>query len=335
MKRIGRLFDQLTSRENLLAAVWRASRGNQQHLEVQRFRMSLDERLREIVVGIELETLEFETYREFEVRDTKTREIRAPSFRDRVIHQALIGVVGPVLELGAIHHSYACRLGRGQHAALRQARYWTRRGDWYGKIDVRKYYDSVDHEIVREKLSRRFREQRLLRLFDRLLASWAVAPGKGLPIGALTSQYLANFYLDGFDAGMKASGLCHRYMRYLDDIVVWQHEKLLPAVRECAATLLQPLRLEMKHGGEWNRASRGIPFLGFVIYPDRMRLGRSARRRLGRKYALARREFKRGLLTEREFQETCTSLFAHAQFGDDRAWRQALLLRQPLPESLG
>jgi retron-type reverse transcriptase len=335
VKRVGRLFDRLISRENLLAAVWRASRGRQQQLDVTRFQNALDDNLNEIASAIENETLQFQPYQEFEVRDTKTRQIRAPSFRDRVIHHALIGVVGPVLERGAIHHSYACRLGRGQHAALRQARRWTRRGDWYGKIDVRKYYDSVDHEILRGKLSRRFRECRLLRLFDRLLASWTVTANKGLPIGALTSQYLANFYLDEFDVRMKASGLCHRYLRYMDDIVVWQDEPLLSDVRAYATGVLGDLRLEMKHGGEWNRALRGIPFLGFVIYPDRIRLGRMARRRLGRKYASARRDFQDGGLTESQFQETCTALFAHAEFGDDLAWRQSLLLRQPLSESLG
>ncbi len=335
MKRVGGLFDQLASRENLLAAVWRATRAKRSRSEVRTFQLALDQQLDEISAAIQGETLHFETYREFEVRDTKTRQIRAPSFRDRVIHQALIAVVGPVLEQGAIVHSYACRRGRGQHAALRQARRWTRRGDWYGKIDVFKYYDSVDHEILRVRLARRFRERRLLRLFDRLLASWNVAPGKGLPIGALTSQYLANFYLDAFDAGMKASGLCRRYMRYMDDIVVWQDEASLSSLRECAVGLLRQLRLEAKHEGEWNCVQRGIPFLGFVVYPDRVRLGRQARRRLGRKYANARRDFRDGAIPESQFQDICTSLFAHAQFGDDLAWRQALLLRQPTPNEIG
>ena len=83
----------------------------------------------------------------FAVRDTKTRTIHAPTFRDRVVHHAMIRVTGLVFESGALFHSCACGQGRGQHAAIATARAWTRRTDWYGKMDVRKFYESVDHQI--------------------------------------------------------------------------------------------------------------------------------------------------------------------------------------------
>jgi hypothetical protein len=325
MKRIGGLFEQICDRNNLVKAAWSASREKRDRPEVRSFLDSLDTRLNQISQGLSNSNYPFQPYHSFEVRDTKSRTIRAPAFQDRVVHHAIIHVVGPVFERGAIDHSYACRTGRGQHKALRQAADWTRRTSWYGKIDIHKYYDSVDHQLLFDRLSRRFREKRLLNLFADLLSSWQSIPGKGLPIGALTSQYLGNFYLDAFDISMRSSGLCHRYVRYMDDIIIWSDEKQLPAIRSLAERSATELKLTIKHGGEWNRCQFGVPFLGFIIYPDRIRLGRQGRRRLRGKFATIRRQFDTGKLSEDDFQRRCTSLFAHAKFGDDVAWRRAVL----------
>ncbi len=325
MKRIGQLFERVLSRENLLLAACNAGRGKRTRPYVKSFFTDLDDRLRGLQAELQSGRFRFEPYQAFEVRDTKTRTIHAPSFRDRVVHQAIISVTGPVFENGAIAQSYACRLGKGQHVALRQAATWTRRTLSYGKIDVRRFYDSVDHARLRQRLARRFREQRLLKLFDSLLASYESSPGKGLPIGALTSQYLGNFVLDEFDARMKASGWCGKFVRYMDDIVIWAGADDLPKIRALADVTLNAMGLRMKQGGEWNRCSRGIPFLGFVIYPDRVRLGRMGRQRLRRKWGHVQSEFRDGRIPEYELQQRCTSLFAHAAHGDDLAWRRVVV----------
>lgn len=221
MKAVGNLFDRIADRSNLITAVWAAAREKRDNSDIREFLANIEQQVNQIASSLISGRFEFQSYTSFSVRDTKTRIIQAPTFRDRVVHHAIINVAGPIFERGAFHHSYACRTGKGQHAALIQAQAWTRRTLWYGKMDIRRYYDSVDHDVLRQRLQRRFREHRLLNLFDQLLASWSVADGKGLPIGALTSQYLANFYLDAFDANMKASGMCPRYLRYMDDIVVW------------------------------------------------------------------------------------------------------------------
>ena len=202
MKRIGGLFDLIPQRENLARAAWAAAQGKRDRPEVRAFFADLDARLAHISHALRSGTFAFSGYRSFAVRDTKSRTIHAPAFADRVVHHAIIGITGPVFEKGALEHSYACRRGRGQHAALRQAAAWTRRADHFGKIDVRKFYDSIRHDVLFRLLERRFREQRLLDLFAALLASYTHLPGQGLPIGALTSQYLGNFMLDRLDQGI-------------------------------------------------------------------------------------------------------------------------------------
>jgi retron-type reverse transcriptase len=327
MKRMGVLFDFLVDRNNLVHAAWRAALGKRDRAEVQSFFAHFEDEVSRMGEQLRAGDYCFSPYRCFPVRDTKKRTIHAPTFGDRVAHHAIIGATGKVFETGALVHSYACRRGKGQHAALRQAAVWTRRSDWYGKMDVAKFYDSVDHDILRRLLERRFRERRLLALFDRLLDSYEASPGKGLPIGALTSQYLGNFYLDEFDRRMKATGLAHRYLRYMDDVVVWGTPATLRILRAAAREILATLGLHLKHGGEWNRCERGIPFLGFVIYPDRLRLGRQGRRRLRRKTRQLERAWQNEEISEQELQARGTSLFAHALWGDDVAWRRVVVSR--------
>lgn len=325
MRRVGGLFDRICSRENIVAAVWRAAKGKRERPEIRQFLNRADDEINQITHQLASCADCFQRYRTFAVRDTKTREIHAPTFHDRVIHHAIVAVAGPVLEMGALHHSYACRKGRGQHAAIDQARQWTRRSFWYGKIDVRRYYDSINHDKLRWLLERRFSERRLLKLFNNLLRSYETLPGRGLPIGALTSQYLANFYLDEFDRRMKATRLVPRYVRYMDDIVLWSTRDGLNEIRQIATDELAHLKLTMKDGGQWNRCVRGLPFLGFVIYPDRVRVNKNGRRRLRKKLRAVRREFSCGRIDETELQQRLSSLFAHVRHGDDLAWRQAVL----------
>jgi RNA-directed DNA polymerase len=325
MKRIGGLFDSIWDHQNLVASFYLAARGKRRCGEIDHFRANLQRELRDVALSIRDGSFTFGPYRSFSVRDTKTRQIKAPTFRDRVVHHAIIRVAGPIFEQGAISDSYACRTGRGQHLALKRAAAFTRRNPWYGKIDIRRFYDRVDHQIVRQRLRCRFREARLLGLFDRLIDSYCVEPGMGIPIGALTSQYLGNFYLDAMDSRLKASGLCRHYVRYMDDTVIWGDESTLRQIRPLVFEAVAAIRLDIKHGGEWNRCSRGVPFVGFVVYPNRVRLGREARKRLRRQWNRLRKRFDDGLLSEAEYQNRSTALFAHARHADDVAWRRSLL----------
>lgn len=327
MKRIGGLFERIPLRETLAHAAWAAAAGKRDRAEVRAFFAGWENEALKLSGDLRAGRYRFGPYRAFPVHDTKTRTIHAPSFRDRVVHHAIIAVCGPVFEKGALLHSHACRRGHGQHVALRQARHWTRRAGWYGKIDVVKFYDRIEHGVLRRLLARRFRETRLLALFDRLLDSYGTIPGHGLPIGALTSQYLGNFLLDEFDRAIKSTGMAHRYLRYMDDIVIWGDRATLGRLRPVARDALARLGLEMKHGGEWNRCGQGVPFLGFVVYPDRLRLGRQGRQRLRRNLRGLEEAWREGTISESERQARATSLFAHARCGNDLAWRRMAIER--------
>lgn len=326
MKPVGGLFDRITTHETVAAAVWRAAQGKRGRSEVRAFIERADSVIATLVEALASGRFHFDGYRAFPVRDPKTRIIHAPSFRDRVVHHAMIAVTGPVFERGASDRSHACRVGRGQHAALSPVRHWLRRDDWFLKLDVARYYDSIPHGRLEERLARRFRERRLLQLWNRLIDSYACRPGHGLPIGALTSQYLGNFFLDEIDHFILERLRIPRFCRYMDDLILIADRETLVQAKASVGERLEAMGLQIKGDGVLNRAALGVPFLGFTLYPDRIRLDRRGRRRLGRK--LRALETGSGShLDEAERTARANALFAHARWADDVAWRRAVCRR--------
>lgn len=324
MKQVGGLFWRIWDPVHLVDAAHRAARGKADRVEVRQFLAALSSEVRQISEGLQSGSWRFGGYRQFQIRDPKTRTIHAPPFRDRVVHHAIMSATGPTFERGAIRSSHACRKGRGLDAALRDVRVWVRTGDWFLKADIARYYDSVDHLILRDLLGRRFRERRLLALFEQLLESYSVTNGKGLPLGALTSQYFGNFFLDPFDHHVLETLRMPRYVRYMDDMVFLGTRAEVLRARDEGVRWLADVGLSWKGGGCINRAELGIPFLGFTVYPDRLRLNASGRRRLRRRWHAVERDFVRHPVTPVQLQARATALFAHAMRGDDVRWRQTV-----------
>jgi len=323
MKATGGLFPEIATHQNLAAAVWRAAQGKRRRREVCAWIDDLDQNLAELSAKLRSGAFRFSPYRSFRIRDPKTRVIHAPPFGDRVVHHALIGVTGPVFEKGGFEHSYACRKGKGQHAALEQVRQWLQPDSWFLKMDVVKFYDSIRHDDLLRQLHRRFREKRLLALWECLLGSYETAPGLGLPIGALTSQYLGNFVLDPMDRVIQNTANV-RHCRYMDDFLVVGDRASLLRARSAAEIALARIGLAIKHHGVINQARFGAPFLGFTLYPDRSRLNAAGRQRLRRRC----RELSRNLRREARpatpaEMDSLRSQFAHAAWSSDRNWRLA------------
>ena len=257
----------------------------------------------------------------------KERVICAAPFRDRVVHQAIVQVVEPLFEPGFIFDSYACRKGKGTHAAVDRVAAWARRYRWALKLDVQKYFPSIDHEIARQRLARRLDCARTLDLFARILASWQSdeAPRRwfagddlftplrrkrGLPIGNLTSQFLANVVLDAVDHAVKDEFGARAYARYCDDLVVLGDDVvLLRAAREVIDAELAALRLSCHpHKTHLFPVAQGIPWLGFLVCDDRVDLRPAAVSALRRR----RRAFDHRLRRDRASRTTVVASVAAA-----------------------
>ncbi len=218
-------------------------------------------------------------YIAFYVRDPKLRHIHKASVRDRVFHQALFFVLYQVLDKLFISDSYSSREKRGTHAGsnrLEKFLYkithnWTNSA-YVLKCDVRKFFDSIDHEILFLLIKKQITDEKTLELIQTVLQSFEKSPGKGLPLGNVTSQLFANVYLNELDQFVKHTLKVKCYARYCDDFVIVNQSRtvLENYISKIRNFLLNELKLDLHPNKiSLRKARRGIDFLGYIVLPHR------------------------------------------------------------------
>lgn len=318
MKRFGGLFDAIATRENLELGFVKAARGKSTRADVIEFRRELDRNLSELLEQLVRERVCVGDYRTFDIRDPKPRRICAPAFGERVLHHAIMNVVEPCFEKVALFDSYACRHGKGALRAIRRAQQFAREHPHWTSFDVEKFFDSIPHAELVARLAGKFKDRRLLALFEQIIVSYSTSPGRGLPIGALTSQHFANFYL-----GILDHELCDRrrqqgYVRYMDDAVLFASDGKAARVlwRRIDAFLRAELGLRLKEPLRTGPTYRGFDFLGFRVRPDTIRLSRRARSRLRRRAGNWWADHARGALTDDEAAVRGQAVLSRLEWGD-------------------
>lgn len=228
----------------------------------RRFLSSTEEGL--VSVGERIRNLEGPSgrFHEFDILDPKPRRICGPCFEDRVLQHAVFAVAGGAFETLLHPHVCACRKGLGTQAALALAIERTQGYRWFLKLDVRHYFETVPRARLRSSLRSVTEDERSLRLLDLLVEAWQPGAERGLPIGALSSQYFANHYLRELDRGLARAG---GYVRYMDDMVVWGDDanELRHLAREARETAVG-LGLTLKDP-VLQRCEMGLPFLGMRL----------------------------------------------------------------------
>lgn len=323
MKRTGRLFEQVIRRATLRLALSMALRGKRDRPETRRFTRDVERQLARIQDELASGTFVFGKYHQFLVHDPKLRVITAPIFRERVVHLALMHVCGPTFERWLIDDTFACRVGKGRSAALRRAGHFMKRYDHYLELDIRKYFDSISQlELVR-RLERLFKDRRLLETFEKSITSFRGSIGVGVPIGSLTSQYFANFYLGWFDRQVKERYRIRGYVRYMDDMILWSHSvtELRDLRSRLRDFLRENLRLELKGYPSINRTEHGVDFLGCRLWRNHIALSRRSRVRFRRKLALLSKLHEEGRISDRERQQRETAMVAFATAAGVKSWQ--------------
>ncbi len=321
MKRAGNLWPAILERENLLRAYHLAARGKRGKMDVRRFAADFDQNIDRLRAGMADGSFVVGGFHVFKVYDPKERTIHAARFEERVFHHALMNLCEPVLERQAVCHTYACRRGKGRLRAIAAAERAARRCGWYLKLDIRKYFDSVPHAPLLAGLRRVFKDRTVLAWLERIVRSHETSPGRGLPIGSLTSQHLANFFLSGLDRCCQQQAGVVAYVRYMDDFVCWSADKasLLAAGRAIEAMVGQELGLALKHPPCPQRTGLGMDFLGYRIFPGHTTLSRRSKIRYRRKVRVLGRLDEAGRIGERGLQERLEALTAFCR--PVRSWR--------------
>lgn len=271
------LYNQICDYRNLELAFRKASKGKTKKQYVKNFEADLERNLLNLRDELEGHTYSPKPLSTFILRDPKTRRISRSDFRDRVVHHALCNVIEPIFEKVFIFDSYANRKGKGSIKAIERFEIFSRkcsknfsRACFVLKADIRKYFDSVDHKILLSVIQSRVSDERVLWLCREIIHNFHKSPGKGMPLGNLTSQFFANVYLNEFDQFVKHELKVKYYVRYVDDFVIFSESiKYLDAVcRKIGSFLMKRLKIQLHP--EKSRVlniQRGIDFLGMRIFP--------------------------------------------------------------------
>ena len=276
MKRVGHLWEQMIDKNNMELAILNATRRKRGKKRVEAVRADVSSYADELIAL--LESGEFvpsppNTFDRFDGIRGKWRSIASPRlFPDQCIHWAAMQVLSPILMRGFYEHSYASLPKRSNlQAAQYIQKCMRRRKTKYAlQIDIRHFYQHIDHGILKVQLARKVKDRRFLALLGAIIDGYA----EGLPIGYYTSQWLANFYLTDFDRKVTADKACQCYVRYMDDMIVLSSNKR--ALRKLLVQMilwLDQLGLEVKPNWQiYKTDSRPVDFAGYMVTPEHMRM---------------------------------------------------------------
>lgn len=299
---------------NLYLAYSKARIGKGSTSGVKNFEMSLDENIYRLSEELVSGTYVISAYETFFIYEPKERLIFRLPFRDRVIQHAIVNVLGPIWSSIFISHTYACIKGRGIHAVVRQLKNDLKNIEETAfclKIDIRKFYPSIDHDILKSIVRKKIKDFRLLKLLDNIIDS---APG--IPIGNYLSQFFANLYLSYMDHWLKEVKKVRYYYRYADDIVILSGEKqyLHDLSQDINDYLRTNLKLELKKNYQvFPVDKRGIDFVGYVFRHTHILMRKAIKKNLCRKAAklnklnISNAEYKRRLSPNLGWAKHCNS----------------------------
>ncbi len=317
MKRIGNLYDQICTLENLELADEKARRGKLRSHGVKKHDKNRTENIKNLREALLNGTFRTSKYDVFTIYEPKKREIyRLPYFPDRIVHHAVMNVLEPIWTSIFTADTYSCIKNRGIHAAakkvLKALREAPETTTYCLKIDIRKFYPSIDHDVLKGIIRRKLKDKRLLALLDEIIDS-----ADGVPIGNYLSQYFANLILAYFDHWIKEEKRVKYYFRYADDIVILAPDKAyLHSLLKEIKQYMSELKLEVKDNWQvFPVASRGIDFLGYVFFHTHTRMRKGIKQRLCKRIGKLN---KRKTLTEEEFKRNVCSWWGWAKYCDSK-----------------
>ncbi len=299
MKRIGNLYDRIYALDNLYLAYDKAKSGKSKTYGVIHFEKGLEDNMLQIQAELKDETYRTSEYDIFTIHDPKEREIYRLPFRDRIVQHAIMNILEGIWTSVLISHTYSCIKGKGIHGALRHIRRDLRvqnETEYCLKMDIRKFYPSINHDVMKAIIRKKIKDIRLLRLLDGIIDS---APG--VPIGNYLSQFLANLYLSYFDHWLKEAKKVKYYYRYADDLVILAEskEELHQLRQDIQAYLSNNLKLDLKKNYQvFPVESRGLDFIGYVFYHTHILL----RKRIKKNFCRCVAKLNKKVLSAKEYK---------------------------------
>jgi len=347
MKKYKNLFDQITSFENLLFAFYKARERKRNKPNVAAFEAHLERELFRLRDELASGTYLPGVYRTFYIREPKLRMISAAPFRDRVVHHAIVRVLEPLFEKTFVYDSYANRSGKGTHAGIRRCQQYTALYPFVLKCDIQKYFPSIDHAVLKALIARKIGCRQTLDLLHLIIDGSNPQeqvsdyyPGddlfsplqcrKGLPMGNLTSQFLANVYLSPLDHFVKETLRAKGYARYVDDFVVFSPDKheLHDWKDQIRHYLAEHLRLTLHwHKSIVQPTAVGVNFLGQRVYPDYRIIHHDGRKRFWHRLDQQTGRYLQGKLPPADLEARINAQMGHIKQANTRRMQRRVIDR--------
>lgn len=316
-------FEDIISADNLLSAWQDFVRGKRHKADVQLFSRNLIENILSLRSELANGAYKHGGYHAFAICDPKPRQIHKASVRDRLLHHAIYRLLYPFFDKTFIADSFSCRIDKGTHKAINRFRefaYQASRNNtktcWVLKCDIRKFFANIDHGVLLQLLQNHIPDKSIIDLLERVIKSFETAPGKGLPLGNLTSQLFVNIYMNEFDQFVKHKLKARYYIRYADDFAVFGQNKfelieLLPQLKDFLFNrlhlIMHPNKISLR------TLASGIDFLGWIHFPHHRTLRAATKRRMLRNIRKSKTE------------ETVQSYLGLLKHGDTFGLRQEAL----------
>ena len=291
--------------------------GKKKKADVAKFELSLEDNLfrlhNDLVAGV----WKPDPYKVFYIQDPKLRRIHKASVRDRVLYQAVYRALYRIFDEDFIHDSYSSRNLKGTHRDITrfekfvrgETKNYTERA-FALQCDIRKFFESIDHDILLQLICRKISDEKLLELIFKIIKSHETTSHKGLPLGNVTSQLFANVYLNEFDWFVKKELKCKNYVRYCDDFVILHKSKeylvaLIPQIEKFLGDnlwlSLHPRKVTIR------KIHQGIDLLGYVCSPHFKVLRTQTKKRMMRKIGELTNLFVLGKVEKEYFDSVVAS----------------------------
>ncbi len=311
------VYDSVTSLVGLFSAWGEFKKGKIGKLDVQQFFLELETNLIGLFRKIKEGKYRHSNYISFFICDPKLRNINKAEVEDRILHHSIVRNIESLFEKSFIFDSYSSRDDKGTHRAIKRLKEFcltlTRnktRTSWALKCDIKKFFDSIDHEILLSLVRDKIRDRKLMGIIKEIIRSYNKKPGKGIPLGNLTSQLFSNVYLNKFDHYIKRELRIKHYIRYADDFVILdaERERLEKLVSVLGNYLEENLKLTL-HPDKIviRKIHQGIDFLGAVVFPTHIILRTKTKRRMLRKIKARKEELRAGLIDKKSFSQSLQS----------------------------
>jgi len=295
MAKFNKKYDEIVTVSSLLSAWEEFLAGKRKRNDVAVFQARLMDNIHFLYRDLKEKTYVHGAYQAFNISDHKPRNIHKATVRDRLLHHLLYRETYEYFNSRFINDSYSCRVDKGTHRAIkkfeemaRQASFNHNHTVWALKCDIRKFFASIDHRILKNILSRYIEDKELLWLFGKVIDSFHT-PGReetGLPLGNLTSQLLVNVYMNEFDQFVKSTLKIKFYVRYADDFIFLDQDRdsLVELLPKLEKFLTDNLKLTMHPKKVFLKTlASGVDFLGWIQFTDHRILRTSTKQRMVRK----------------------------------------------------